>query len=415
MNVIHFLYFVCYSLLLQSYIIFGSSLQDAKNLHKFIMSNYEKNIRPIRNQRSLMDVYVKLKIRGLTDYDDLGGVMKLTGFLNLRWKDECIQWNPSDYGEIKYIKLPLSDVWSPKFVISNAVNDFYAQRSTDESIVNYAFNGQAQYKMLVVTTTACEADITRYPFDGMHCVVLYSLDGYGRTEVRLISNGSSLLGTRTNGKWILNVNSLINLTSDEYSVLALTVTLKRRPFFVVVFIVLPMLLLVVINCFTFIVPPESGEKISFAVTVHLSYAVFLTVVLSQMPLNAIKISILSYALILHLIYSTLIVIIAAINLHIYHKDDAISPVPQVVKKIMKCSRTKRVKDRKQTSDLQVGQEDCTMDTTNVQNNVYLQSSLNWKMVSTTIDNLCFKLFIVLTLVDFLSFSLYLIINDDSNI
>ncbi len=52
-----------------------------------------------------------------------------TGVINTRissslsdvqqWKDVNLQWNPDDYGGIKKIRIPSTDIWKPDLVLYN--------------------------------------------------------------------------------------------------------------------------------------------------------------------------------------------------------------------------------------------------------------------------------------------------------
>jgi hypothetical protein len=51
---------------------------------------------------------------------------------------------------------------------------------------------------------------------------------------------------------------------------------KRRPMFLVISIILPVMFISLLNIFVFILPQESGERVGFAITSLLSIVVFLT-------------------------------------------------------------------------------------------------------------------------------------------
>lgn len=36
-----------------------------------------------------------------------------------QWKDVNLQWNPDDYGGIKKIRIPSTDIWKPDLVLYN--------------------------------------------------------------------------------------------------------------------------------------------------------------------------------------------------------------------------------------------------------------------------------------------------------
>ena len=59
--------------------------------------------------------------------------------------------------------------------------------------------------------------------------------------------------------------------------------LKRRPLFYMLNLMFPCCLISTVAILSFLLPPESGEKVSLCITVLLSLAVFLLVVSESMP------------------------------------------------------------------------------------------------------------------------------------
>jgi len=68
-----------------------------------------------------------------------------------------------------------------------------------------------------------------------------------------------------------------------YPIVYLKITMKRLPMFFVISMVLPIILMTVMSFLVFLVPAESGEKVSLAVTVILSYSVVILMVTDIAP------------------------------------------------------------------------------------------------------------------------------------
>ncbi|KAH3746523.1 hypothetical protein DPMN_180931 [Dreissena polymorpha] len=98
----------------------------------------------------------------------------------------------------------------------------------------------------------------------------------------------------------------LNINTD-FSEIVFEVKLKRKPGFYITNIIIPVILLSILNTFSFVLPITSGERASFSVTVFLSLAVFLTIVAATLPTNSYNVSLLSVFLILMTVSSTLIV------------------------------------------------------------------------------------------------------------
>jgi hypothetical protein len=82
-----------------------------------------------------------------------------------------------------------------------------------------------------------------------------------------------------------------------------------------------------LNVLVFCLPAKSGERVSFAMTVLLAIAVFLTLVGDNMPKTSEPMSTICYFLLTNLVLSSLIMIVTIFNLGIYYRSETI-PIPR---------------------------------------------------------------------------------------
>ena len=66
----------------------------------------------------------------------------------------------------------------------------------------------------------------------------------------------------------------------------ITLQLERRSFFYMFNMVLPCIILMILNVFGFYIPPDSGERLGFFMTILLALVVFLQVLSSSLPKTA---------------------------------------------------------------------------------------------------------------------------------
>jgi hypothetical protein len=95
---------------------------------------------------------------------------------------------------------------------------------------------------------------------------------------------------------------------------------------------LPIAFMAMINILVFVLPAESGERISYSVTVLLALAVFMTLVGDNLPKTSEPMPILSYYLMILLILSTLMTVTTILNLSIYFKK---GQVPGCIKSLFR--------------------------------------------------------------------------------
>lgn len=72
-----------------------------------------------------------------------------------------------------------------------------------------------------------------------------------------------------------------------FSVSVLQVVIRRRPLFYTVSLLLPSIFLMVMDIVGFYLPPHSGERVSFKITLLLGYSVFLIIVSDTLPATAV--------------------------------------------------------------------------------------------------------------------------------
>ena len=92
-----------------------------------------------------------------------------------------------------------------------------------------------------------------------------------------------------NGEWTLesipvqrNVD-LYQCCPDPYITIDFLITIKRKPLYYVINLIAPCTFITATAILVFCLPPDSGEKISLAVTVLLASTVFLLLVAEAMP------------------------------------------------------------------------------------------------------------------------------------
>ena len=92
-----------------------------------------------------------------------------------------------------------------------------------------------------------------------------------------------------NGEWeVLEVKCHNNSVSypcceDEFDDVTFVITIKRKPMFYLYNLLFPCVMLSLIGMMVFLLPSESGEKASLAVTVLLAMTVFMQIIMGHVP------------------------------------------------------------------------------------------------------------------------------------
>uniref|UniRef100_A0A2I3G2L9 5-hydroxytryptamine receptor 3A n=1 Tax=Nomascus leucogenys TaxID=61853 RepID=A0A2I3G2L9_NOMLE len=249
-------------------------------LSDYLLTNYRKGVRPVRDWRKPTTVSIDVIVYAI---------------LNVYWTDEFLQWNPEDFDNITKLSIPTDSIWVPDILINEFVD---VGKSPNIPYVYIRHQGEVQnYKPLQVVT-ACSLDIYNFPFDVQNCSLtftswLHTIQDINISLWRLPEKVKSDRSVFMNqGEWeLLGVlpyfREFSMESSDYYAEMKFYVVIRRRPLFYVVSLLLPSIFLMVMDIVGFYLPPNSGERVSFKITLLLGYSVFLIIVSDTLPATAI--------------------------------------------------------------------------------------------------------------------------------
>jgi len=140
--------------------------------------------------------------------------------------------------------------------------------------------------------TTCLVYLTKFPFDRQTCFINLTSWMYPIQYVELnVRSEKVIVGQmQANGEWDLVKASadrfLVNNRFGIMSIIYFTIELKRKSRFYVMHLVLPAVTMSIMSVFVFILPVESGEKISLGISLFIAYSVLILLVADNMPTNA---------------------------------------------------------------------------------------------------------------------------------
>lgn len=219
-----------------------------------------------------------------------------------------------------------------------------------------------------------------------------------------------------NPVWALQDTSWSIQEDSTDSYISFQIQLRRHASYVMLNVFIPVFLLTVLNVCVFLLPCDSGEKNSYAVTVFLSFAVFLTMMSGILPENADAVALFSVYLLILTFQSTVITVLALLFSRFITLDKTQVPIPpylltlsNLVKVRACCCRSFKRSDNKvnhvdktdqvedNTSKLKLSQRE---------NFVVTRDNVTWVSVVNGLDAFCFVVFSVFS---FLITFLFLVI------
>ncbi|XP_060571171.1 neuronal acetylcholine receptor subunit alpha-6-like [Ruditapes philippinarum] len=232
---------------------------------------------------------------------------------------------------------PQDEIWKPDISLRNTFKSFTGLGASYLNVY-VTSNGVVEWRPYQVLESTCSVDITFFPFDTQTCELKFTAWSYSKSHVDLNvgSKGVQLEEYVENSEWEL-VQTSARETNTEEAAVFFTLKLKRRPYFYVLNIIVPVIFLSLLDIFVFVLPVSSGERASYAITVFLSMAVFLTIIADALPQNSMTMSLLSVYLMLMIIVSTFIVILSIAELRLATRDVNTQPISKSFLFFIKCS------------------------------------------------------------------------------
>uniref|UniRef100_A0A4W6DVA1 Neurotransmitter-gated ion-channel ligand-binding domain-containing protein n=1 Tax=Lates calcarifer TaxID=8187 RepID=A0A4W6DVA1_LATCA len=133
-------------------------------------------MRPVKNWTSSTLVELDMLMYGILGVDEKTQTVTSHIWLQMRWKNEFLTWNPSDFCEIYMLTVPRSKLWIPDVNIREDASDTGSvQQSPLVSLYPSGFVYANGRKRLTFT---CQLRLFKFPFDTQNCNITFSSANY---------------------------------------------------------------------------------------------------------------------------------------------------------------------------------------------------------------------------------------------
>ena len=312
----------------------GETFIDAQNLHTTLMTNYTKEIRPSLDQTHPTLVQVAFYLASIIEFEEKTNKFVFSGAFQLIWQDHRMMWNKDDYGGADDILIPHSKVWIPDLGLINP-HSAYHLLSSSETKVRYSNDGVAFWRPADVFTVTCAADVSYYPFDTQVCQGVFGPVFHHTQEVYITPQSEIDRSVFIpSGIWTLKTANLSSEINEEiaHKFIAVSLTLQRQSKFYVITLVMPILIVGLSNVLVFLIPPDSGERIGFSVTILLAMTVFMTIVSDVLPTNSLPdVSYLCISIFIDLCVSAMLTGLAITSTRLHQRVD--KNIPKWLKRL----------------------------------------------------------------------------------
>ncbi|KAK0397034.1 hypothetical protein QR680_001950 [Steinernema hermaphroditum] len=247
-------------------------------LYEDLLYDYNKIPRPVKNSTDVLMVDVGASLIRIIDVDEKNQVLTTNLWLEMKWVDAKLQWDPKKYGGITTLHIPSDLIWTPDLVLyNNAAGDPDITIFTDALV---AYDGRVFWQPPAIYKSFCPIDVTWFPYDLQNCNMKFgawSYTGYyvdlrqlpsdqviltkdsDGSDVEFMENGMDLSFFYKSAEW-----DLLSLTSARHSVLYASccgpekyvdityyLVLRRKTLFFTCNLIIPCFLISLLTTFVF--------------------------------------------------------------------------------------------------------------------------------------------------------------------
>ncbi|KAG9482188.1 hypothetical protein GDO78_011082 [Eleutherodactylus coqui] len=324
----------------------NSSTSAFLRLSDYLMKGYNKDVRPVKDWRNTTTVSIDVMVYAILGVDEKNQVLTTYIWYRQFWDDEFLTWEPMEYEDVSQISIPTEKIWVPDILINEFVD---VGKSPDIPYVYVNHNGTVQNYKPIQVVTACSLNIYNFPFDLQNCSLTFTswLHTIQDINVSLWRSPEEVKQDKSvfmkEGEWellyVLPQYRMFEKNENSYAEMEFHIVIKRRPLFYAVNLLLPSMFLMVMDIIGFYLPPDSGERVSFKITLLLGYSVFLIIVSDTLPATAIGTPLIGNLLVgVYFVVCMALLVISLTEtiliVRLVHKQDLQPHVPEWVKKLV---------------------------------------------------------------------------------
>ena len=310
------------------------TVEDFSNIYENITKGYIKEVIPISEQSQPLKVYLQTYLSSFYNLGESDETITITAIVDMYWRDVRLQWDPNGYKNTSHLIISTDGIWTPFLYLINSAENLRPV-GDDHKFYAYVSNeGNVHWSPGEVMAAKCRMDLSKFPFDEQTCLFIFGMWIVPPTDIRTIaSSDKSIIDYFIpTSDWEVTSYKQYLMEIVDGNGFVLELSVKRQPLYNIVVIIFPTLLFSLMNPLVFLLPVDSGERVSLGMTLLLSYAIFLTLVASSVPVSSNPMCVLLVVMVLIMVLSGLLVVFIIVSLYYYHIEDT-SDVFSCVKRL----------------------------------------------------------------------------------
>lgn len=311
---------------------------NQRRLYSDLMANYNPLERPVYNDSQTLTVQFGLTLMQIMDVDEKNQVLTTNIWLQLYWDDYYLRWDTSDYPGVTNVRFPDHLIWKPDILLYNSADERFDATFHTNIVVNHS--GTCSYLPPGIFKSTCHIDVRWFPFDVQRCDLKFGSWTYGGWSLDLKMLETDITSYIANGEWDLvevpgrKNDRFYECCEEPYPDVTFTVVMRRRTLYYGLNLLIPCVLISTLALLVFLLPADSGEKISLGITVLLSLTVFMLLVAEIMPATSDSVPLIAEYFATTMVIVGLSVIATVLVLQYHHHDPDGGKMPKWTRVIL---------------------------------------------------------------------------------
>ena len=417
------------------YMVFAvQAHRGERELLSDLFQDYHRDVRPVIHDNDTIVVQVEHTFEEIIEVDEPREFFVTNGWTSLRWKDSYLTWLPNEYNGVKTINISPEKIWHPDIVLFDDIKTnrhFGANVDGQQNQLTVDYTGQITWGLRATYVTKCQIDMHDFPFDTQSCALKYGSWSFekGRLDLSRESRVVVDKSARHYGWTLENYTSDIltaNYTGGEYEFVKFSLIIKRKALFYSVNLILPPSLVAILISLSFLLPAESGERMTLSITLVLAIICFIVGVSHLVPKGVTNVPAV-YKFFMAILFEIMLLIFSVtVGMRLYHKKAYGPPMSQWIRSVILDRLSYWVGIRKQSDKQQLipmetnchvvnegpipakvliqlknFEADTRHESTNDEREIVVLSE--WRIVGLTVDRCLFLLFIATFVVTIASY------------
>ncbi|XP_028257594.1 neuronal acetylcholine receptor subunit alpha-7-like isoform X2 [Parambassis ranga] len=302
------------------------------------MKGYSPLERPVLNDSETLTVNFGLSLMQIMDVDEKNQVLTTNIWLRLYWNDYYLQWDKDEYPGVSNVRFPDHLIWKPDILLYNSADERFDGTFHTNIVVDPS--GSCSYIPPGIFKSTCHIDVRWFPFDVQRCDLKFGSWTYGGWSLDLKMIEADISDYVANGEWdLVEVPGQKNerryeCCQEPYPDVTFTVVMRRRTLYYGLNLLIPCVLISTLALLVFLLPADSGEKISLGITVLLSLTVFMLLVAEIMPATSDSVPLIAEYFATTMVIVGLSVIATVLVLQYHHHDPHGGKMPKWTRVIL---------------------------------------------------------------------------------